>query len=63
MKIVDKTGKVYQSEAWYGLQDPISGHRFEPGEPVRVDPNPWIEGQPSLKLVEEPTAKVVKPVK
>lgn len=54
MRIVDKTGKVYRSEAWYPMMDPISGHRFEPGEDTKVDPNAWIDAQPFMRLVEAP---------
>lgn len=63
MRIVDKTGKLYKSEAWYPMFDPISGHKFEPGEVTRIDPNAWIEVQPFMKLVEIPVDTSVKAAK
>jgi len=48
MQVIDKTGKVYLSTAWYPLVDPTTGNVYQPGELVQVNENAWIKGQPTM---------------
>lgn len=54
MKIIDEDGIVHTNTGNFAFADPISGHVFNPGEPVKVKSNAWIEGQPTIKA-EAPT--------
>lgn len=61
MRIIDKTGNIYKSLAWYPMVDPISGHTYQPGELVKVDENPWILQQTFMQNQEPVKATAEKP--
>ncbi len=34
---------------------------FEPGQPTKVNMDPWIKGQPTLAVTDDPLSKSKKP--
>lgn len=56
MNIADKNGTWLQNEAQFAMTDPISGTRFEPGEPIKATHTKWVKDQPTIKRCGDPTS-------
>jgi hypothetical protein len=56
MNIADKNGTWLQNEGQYAMVDPISGTRFEPGEPIKATHTQWVKDQPTIKRCGDPTS-------
>lgn len=56
--LVDKDGAWFASRALYPLVDTSGGRqvRFEPQVPVKVRQTKWMEGQPLIVEVADPTS-------
>lgn len=63
MRIIDKSGAVYKNTSQYAMLDPSSGHVYQGGETVKVDRNAWLDGQPTMAKLEEPSAVAVPAAK
>jgi hypothetical protein len=60
--VIDISGKWFTNTGSFPFQDPISGHRFEPGIPVKLKLNDWILSQPVIKAQDASYDEPKEPV-
>lgn len=48
MKIINEGAPWFVNTAAYRMNDPSTGHNFEPGEKYMIDQSEWMKGQPTI---------------
>ena len=64
MKVINKGADWYVNTAAFRMNDPTTGHNFEPGIKYQIDCSDWMAGQPTIEKTsfeEEVEDRVQKP--
>lgn len=56
MQIVNPQGVWIRNNSVFPMHDPESNTTYRPGVPMKVTETSWLAGQPTVELIDDPTA-------